>query len=120
MTQATYNYSTQSTDIPTPQQEQMSADHDLIQLCTHHIANCQALEACPLDPDESSHWAAYLSSNDAISHARPTSLAGLVAKARAAKREALQNGREDITNGSALVWGWHLVNDLIRLDEGAS
>jgi hypothetical protein len=97
------------------------ANQDLAQLCAQHIAHRQALLACPQDPENSPHWALYAATSDAISMARPATLAELAAKAGAAKHEALTaNGREDIRNGSAVEWAWDLVNDLIRLSNAAA
>ena len=106
--------------FPLGEQRQMAADQDLVQLCGQHTANKSALDACPLDADESPHWPPYSATSEAISAARPNTFAELAAKARAAKREALTpSGQEDTRNGSALDWAWDLVNDLIRLDEAA-
>jgi hypothetical protein len=96
----------------------ITADDDLVRLCEQHKANKTALDACSLDADDSPHWPSFVASSDAIAAARPTTLAGLAAKARTAKREALTSGGgEDPCNGAALAWAWDLVNDLIRLDE---
>lgn len=109
------------TAMPPATPEQVLADQDLIQLCAQHIGNRAALDSCPLDADDSPHWPPFAASSDAISIARPASLAELAAKARAAKREALTvSGQEDASIGSALDWAWDLVNDLIRLDAGTA
>ncbi len=88
-------------------------DRALIALCDEHIANWQALNACSLDSDESPHYVAYLATYEAISQARPMTLAGLVAKAQAARREATGPTGGDESGGR--VWAWNLVNDLIRI-----
>lgn len=107
--------------IPVKTPRQMMANQDLTQLCARHIAHRQGLLACPLDPAESPHWAFYTATHDAISTSRPATLADLAAKARAAKHEAMTlGGREDVHSGSALDWAWDLVNDLVRLGEGAA
>ena len=89
-------------------------------LCAQHVANRKAILECSRDPNESPHWAPYAASHEAISASRPMTLAELAAKARAAKAEAfIGTGNEDPLNGSALQWAWDIVNDLIRLENGA-
>jgi hypothetical protein len=52
---------------------------------------------------------------NAISEAKPQSLAGVLAKARAAKAQAQHpNGREDPSAGMGQDWAWDIVNDLLR------
>lgn len=140
MDQAVYNYTVESSHAPTLDASDQAiplpatmppmpagtsdraiTDQELMGLCAQHIVNRKALLDCPLDPDNSPHWAPYASTHDAISAARPTTLAGLAAKAQAAKSEArIQAGEEDPCNGSALQWAWDLVNDLVRLGQGAA
>jgi hypothetical protein len=96
-----------------------SSDARLLALCQHHVVNKRAFNECPLDADESPFWPPYEASSEAISKARPMTLAGLAAKARAAKAEASRlDGRESPPDGHALEWAWDLVNDLVRLDGG--
>lgn len=107
--------------VPAEAPTRMEANQDLAQLCVQHIAHRQALLACPQDPEDSPHWALFSATHDAIAMARPTTLAELAAKARAAKHEAMTaNGREDVRSGSAVDWAWDLVNDLIRLGNAAA
>lgn len=69
-----------------------------------------------LDSDECPIWAAYTAAADAISDAKPQTMAGLVAKARAAKLESLDaRGEEEPAGTMAERWAWDLVDDLIRL-----
>lgn len=138
MDQATYNYTAKSSHTPTLEADirgstvsavtapmamapatpnHAATDQELVSLCAQHIVNRQAVLDCPLDPDDSPSWLPYAVTHDAISNARPKTLAGLIAKARAAKGEAsIGTGNEDPLNGSALEWAWDIVNDLIRLD----
>jgi hypothetical protein len=100
---------------------QINADKKLIELCKQHIANMEAFCACPLDSDVSPHWPPYEATEDAVAKAQPMTLAGLAAKARVAKAEALQpDGKEVYANSAAGNWAWDLVNDLIRLTGGAA
>ena len=105
--------------IPPATFDMLKADEEPVRLSAQYIINMQALENCPLDADESPFRPPYAATSDAISKARPMTLAGLASKARTAKREAfVQGGEENVCNGSALEWAWDLVNDLIRLDGG--
>lgn len=93
-------------------------DADLVQICAQHIANRDAynrdggrleLEADPL-------WLAYERTRDAIDNASPQTMAGLVAKARAAKAEARRlDGTEEPEGTVAAAWAFDLANDLLRL-----
>ena len=59
-------------------------------------------------------WDAYKRTRDAIYDAKPRTLEGMLAKARAAKAEAmLLNGGEDPAGSPAEQWAWQLVNDLL-------
>lgn len=70
--------------------------------------------------NESGLYTLILRSRDAISQAKPMTLDGMRAKARAAKKEA-QNprGPESPNQFLAARWSWDLVNDLLRIDGGA-
>ena len=95
---------------------------ELIALCNRHPALIAAFNACDQDsgPDNPD-WVAYEASMDAISEARPQTLAGLQAKALAAKAEALNpDGTEQPSNTIAAHWGWDIVNDMLRLTGGAA
>ena len=53
-----------------------------------------------------------------IENTRPVTLAGVVAKARAAQTEVLKGGDQPeitLSKNEGAAWSWHLVNDLIRL-----
>ncbi len=92
-------------------------DADLIRICAEHIVN---LETYNRDggmgqigaPDPL--WDAYERTRDAIGTAKPHTLEGMLAKARAAKVEARRpDGAEDPDCSPAEVWAWDLVNDLL-------
>ena len=92
------------------------ADAELIRICAEHPAQINAVNHGADEGDDGPSWRAYERSLDAIHSAVPISLAGMMAKARAAKAEALTlNGREHPENSPAAYWAWDLVNDLLRL-----
>lgn len=99
-----------------------SSDAKLMQLCDAHAGLIEAVnngpDACLVD--DSPLWAAYARSRDAISAFKPTTLAGMYAKARAAKAEAqsFEDGSEDPESTPAARWAWDLLNDLLRIREG--
>ena len=99
-------------------------DADLIRICAEHIVNWDAYNRYGghLEPAVDPLWLAYERTLDFISEARPETLAGLAAKARAAKIEALIDERgtkEDLEfTGMHGQWAWDLVNDLVRLQGG--
>jgi hypothetical protein len=94
-------------------------DAELIRLCAEHPARIAAandhgsgLDDCPL-------WLAYERSRDAICNAKPQTMAGMIAKAKAAKAEATDFNGEEMIHGSGTMgetWAWDLVNDLLRLE----
>jgi hypothetical protein len=92
-----------------------SPDADLIRICEGHAAVLEALQSCNCLED-CPYWLAYERSRDAIHAAVPMTLAGMVAKARAAKLEARNlDGTENPDGCPAENWAWDLVNDLVRL-----
>ena len=95
---------------PTTATEQ---DREFIELCAQHIANHRAFNACHLDDDESPHWPPYEHTRDAISKAHPATLAGVIAKAKAAIHE--DDGNEYPT-GRAASWAMDIARDLVRLE----
>lgn len=97
-------------------------DADLIRLCAEHVVNIRAYNDGParlvgvLDLEDHPLWLAYEHTRDAISAARPQSVAGMLAKIRAAKAEAqTPKGDENPAGTMAAEWAWDLVNDLLRL-----
>lgn len=68
--------------------------------------------------DEGPLWQAYAASRDAITAARPRTLAGVIAKALAAKAEAeLPDGSESPDGTLGVVWAWDVLNELCRMHE---
>jgi hypothetical protein len=95
---------------------QPHSDADLIRICEGHKAVVEGLHQCNCMED-CAHWQAYERSRDAIHAAVPVTLAGMVAKARAAKIEALNvDGTENPDGSPAENWAWDLVNDILRLE----
>ncbi len=98
-------------------------DADLVRICGEHIANRAAynehggrleLECDPL-------WLAYERTRDAISDAKPQTMAGMLAKARAAIAEARRlDGTEEPEGTPAATWAFDLANDLLRLHGAAA
>ena len=91
-------------------------DAELIRLCAQHVVNMDAYnhDAGDLDAEDCPLWLAYASTRDAISNARPQTMDGFLAKARAAKAEArTPGGEENPENCPAARWAWDLVNDLL-------
>ena len=100
----------------------VNPDAELIRFCDEHIANLTAYnnDVSDLDHDENPFWQDYERSRDAIIAAEPKTLAGVVAKARVAKAEAVQpDGSENWEDGVASNWAWDIVNDLLRLNAGS-
>lgn len=97
------------------------ADAELVRLCAEHPARIAAVNAGPDENEDGPSWAAYEASRSAIAMARPATLAGLLAKARAAKAEAASpDGIDRPDHCPAGSFAWDLVNDLLRLGEGAA
>jgi hypothetical protein len=93
-----------------------SPDAELIRICEGHAAFTEELQHCNCLED-CAHWRAYERSRDAIHDAVPMTLAGMAAKARAAKIEArAADGTENPEGSPAETWAWDLVNDLLRLE----
>ena len=97
-------------------------DAKLIAICNRHPSLIAAFTTSNGDGSDSDPtWAAYAASRDAISDAQPQTLAGMRAKALAAKAEAVTpDGGEEYRSSVAGAWSWDLVNDLQRLTGGAA
>lgn len=96
----------------------LNPDAELIRWCAEHIVNVDAFnrDGGYLENEVDPLWWAYRRTLDAINAAKPQTLEGVVAKARAAKAEARgPDGSDRPEDGSAARWAWHLVNDLLRL-----
>jgi hypothetical protein len=93
-----------------------TADADLIRICAEHAGHIAAVNEHGSGEDDCPLWLAYARSRDAIRAAVPLTVAGMVAKASAAKAEAAcQDGIERYENCPAGDMAWDLVNDLLRL-----
>lgn len=93
-------------------------DGALISACAEHVANVEAYHGDDGEVACDPLWLAYAQTRDTITDAKPQTMAGVLAKARAAKAEAMTlAGREDPQNGPAAGWAWDLVGDLLRLGE---
>ena len=102
-----------------PGEPSPSPDEALIVACAQHPAIVAAYNAA--EGDDDLLWDAYEVNRDAIGAAEPQTMAGMLAKARAAKVEALApDGTERPQNCPAEAWAWDLANDMLRLYGGAA
>jgi hypothetical protein len=92
-------------------------DAAIIRLCAEHIANRTAYNTRGgyLEPDDDPLWHAYEGTQTAVYDAKPQTIAGIIAKAKAAKEEAQNPSGENWEDCSAADWAWDIVNDLVRL-----
>ncbi|MFC0389491.1 hypothetical protein [Muricoccus vinaceus] len=93
-------------------------DAELIRICEAHPSIIAAVNDYGSGEDDCPLWQAYERSRDAIHAAVPVTLAGMVAKARAARAEALnpKNGTVSPSGTPAEIWAWDLVQHLLRLE----
>jgi hypothetical protein len=95
-------------------------DAALIALCAEHIVN-RATFNSGIEPNgDGPYWDAYCRTYNAICEAKPQTILGVLAKARAAKDEAQEPDGTEEPHGVPNEWAWDLVNDLIRLTGGAT
>ena len=95
-----------------------NADARLIALCAEHTVNVENYnrDGGRLEPEDDPLWEAYERTGDAITAAKPATLAGMVAKAKAAIAEAADLDDEQICcPGNEVRWAWQLIHDLLRL-----
>ena len=108
-------------DPPSPSAETPTTridgpDTDLIRLCAEHPKHMAAVKDAPDEEEDGPAWRAYEENRDAISAITPQTLAGMIAKARAAKLEAgFWDRYENIHGTMAEPWAWDLVNSLLQL-----
>ncbi len=97
-------------------------DAELIRLCIRHPqTSVDAVEFGVMEDKRDRYWLAYFASCDAIHDAKPQTIEGMLAKAWAAKIEAVWlDGSEHPANCPAETWSWDLLNDLIRLNAAPS
>jgi hypothetical protein len=94
-------------------------DAELIATCERHPALLDAVNAETIDDGPA--CVPYDASLAAISAARPQTLAGIRAKAMAAKAEARwPDGSENPESSVAAHWSWDLMNDFLGLTGGAA
>ena len=94
------------------------SEAELIRLCNAHASLIDAYNGSDpmVEMDDSPTWAAYVHSRDAIGSAQPQTMAGVLAKARAAKAEArTPDGQEDAAGSPAEHWLLQIATDLLRL-----
>ncbi|WP_043839332.1 hypothetical protein [Muricoccus aerilatus] len=90
-------------------------DAELIRLCDAHPTLLAELKTEGAGHGYCRRWQAYERNRDAISAAVPMTMAGIVAKALAARAEA--RGSDETVHGTvAELWAWDLVKDLVRLE----
>ncbi len=99
---------------------QASPDAELIRLCAEHIANVKAYNRSDdhTGCDDHPAWQACQRTEAAIAALPASTIAGVVAKARVAKAEAIEasaDGGELWDGGSAVGWARDVVNDLLRV-----
>ncbi len=100
-------------------------DAALIEMCRRHPLNIEGYNTSPLEYDnidDNPFWNAYSETRDGIGEAQPMTMAGILAKCRAAKVEARAfDGDEESehpANCPAEDWAWDIVGDLLRLYGG--
>jgi hypothetical protein len=100
----------EATDKATP-------DADLIALCAQHKIARDDVNAEPDDmEDDDPVWLAYDHTRDAITASRPLTMAGIVAKAKAARFEGRHlDGTVGTPSSTADHWAWDITSDLLRL-----
>jgi hypothetical protein len=92
-------------------------DAELIAACEQHPINTRAFNRYPEEGAETERlWAAYEATRDLISDAVPLTMAGVLAKARAAAGEARGlYGQEQWGGSMGEGWAYDIVKDLLRL-----
>lgn len=90
-------------------------DADLIRLCDALPALKAAFEADPRDADDNPAWPPYVSACEAISAAAPQTMAGVVAKARAAMVPGVGHSRESDFTSHGEEWAWCVAQAIARL-----
>jgi hypothetical protein len=102
---------------------EQNPDAELIRVCAQHAINKAAVNA-GLDYDEGPLWDAYDATRDFISDSAPQTLAGVLAKVRAAKDESMNSDGTERWEGSmGEAWAGDIINDLLRVagaSEGAA
>jgi hypothetical protein len=93
-------------------------DAELIRLCAEHIVNRHAFntDRSGLELEDDPLWNAYQRTSAAIDAAKPQTMDGILAKARAIAAESDKlDDRGYPMDVTATEWAWDLVRDLQRL-----
>ena len=92
-------------------------DAALIRTCTQHIANMNAYNACQYPTGDEAEagplWREYIKTRDAISAAKPKTVDGMIAIAKAALAESA--GEDPSFHGPDGEWAWLTMRALLRL-----
>jgi len=97
---------------------QSNPDAELIAACKQHSLNIRAYNRSPEDDTDPPGplWSAYETTRDLISEAVPQTLAGVIAKAKAAAHEARGLHGEEAWGGSmGERWSQDIAKDLLRI-----
>lgn len=107
---------------PAAQPSAADPDAEVLHACHEHRLRLRAVCAspgCTDSPEGASLWQAYSDASRAIGAARPRTMAGILAKARAAMSEAivdeLFDGDHDCFGFNSHAWAWELLQDLARI-----
>ncbi|MEO3475766.1 hypothetical protein AAFN86_28200 [Roseomonas sp. CAU 1739] len=95
-----------------------TADAPLIALCDTMSDVLRDLSATPADLDDTSpEWRPYDRIADAMCAARPETMEGIMAMARATMAHARDGGGadDDEPDGVVAVWAWAIVRHLLRV-----
>jgi len=95
-----------------------SPDADLIRACGEYVATLDAITASDGVPDDDPLWAALDRPCDVIVGTKATTLEGLIAKAKAAKCQAMTARGGECADGMPEEIAWAIVNDLVPLASG--
>ncbi len=103
--------------VLTPEADASSPDAELIRVCAQHCINMDAFNNGE-EGFDGPLWAAYRHTRDFITASKPQTLAGVLAKARAARHEAHYD--EDDWGGTmGEAWAPEIINALLRVTGGA-
>ena len=112
------NAMTQSALLASTNLSAVDLDAELIRMCDAHAAKIDAANALVEDDDDQPDQVAYDRSYEFICNTKATTVAGVIAKARAAKAEAVRariSGEECWEGGPAETWAQDIANELLEL-----
>ncbi|MBI0534648.1 hypothetical protein D9599_03575 [Roseomonas sp. KE2513] len=91
-------------------------DAELIRLCAERAWRIEAANDAADVQEDGPTWRAYSESRDAIGRARPVTLAGMIAKARATQIEANSpDGSVTLSGTVAEGWARDMLDDLLTM-----